>query len=312
MSSPTDPPEREAPLPRVPVVLLCAEDDDLDLISFVHTARQRGLEPEVVTGVDDDDGPLLEAIAINGAALFVALRSDNLDQGRTLALKRLFARHAKKKQKLLALRLEPARAQHVVQTIARRLRAFDLEPSTPKRSKPTTPRPSPSTASRQPSVEEEREARWDEKTVIADHLPRPPRDLIDERTKEADEQWDDETVVADHLPRPPEDSQDVAEAEETTEVLPDAPEEQTKAETLLRRGVSIPVVTVHEAPPSASTDDTHETRAPSRPQSRSTNTGLWFALLLLVLAAWKTGPMVLASCAPPPAETEGPSASDGR
>jgi hypothetical protein len=112
----------EEPLPHVPVILLCAEDDDLELISFVHEARQHGLEPEVVPGVESGDRPLLEAMAANEAALFVVLRSDNLTGERTLALKRAFGGAQKKGQHLLALRLDPERAATAARTIGRRLR----------------------------------------------------------------------------------------------------------------------------------------------------------------------------------------------
>jgi hypothetical protein len=277
VSGSSERPDAEAPLPRVPVVLLCAEDDDLDLVSFVHTARQRGLEPEVVTGVDENDRPLLEALAQNGAALFVALRSENLDQGRTLELKRLFARHAKNQQKLLALRLEPERAKHLVQTIARRLRSMAVAP-------PPGPRGSKSTAPRLKANAEAVDARWDDKTVIAEHLPRPPGDFVDENAEEAGERWDDETVVAEHLPRPPQElpedlmGDDDASTEEfaTAAVLPNIALQAATAE------------------------------APAQDDRRRNNIGLWFALALLVVALWKNGPTIVATCVP--SSTDNPKA----
>jgi hypothetical protein len=281
VSGSSERPDAEAPLPRVPVVLLCAEDDDLDLVSFVHTARQRGLEPEVVTGVDDHDRPLLEALAQNGAALFVALRSENLDQSRTLELKRLFARHAKNQQKLLALRLEPERAKHLVRTIARRLRSMALAP-------PPGPTRSKSAAPRMKADAEAVDARWDDKTVIAEHFPRPPDDLVDENAKEAGERWDDETVVADHLPRPP---------EELAEELPEDPMGDDDASTEEFATAAV----LPNIPPQAATAE-----APAQNAQRRTNIGLWFALALLVVAVWKNGPTIVATCIP--SSTDGPAA----
>jgi hypothetical protein len=129
----------QEPLPQVPVVLLCAEDDDLELISFVHEARQHGLEPEVVPGVETSDEPFLDAMSTNDAALFVVLRSDNLTAERILALKRAFSGTQKRGQHLLALRLEPERAATSVKTIARRLRQL-MGPKSPAKAKP---RPAP-------------------------------------------------------------------------------------------------------------------------------------------------------------------------
>jgi hypothetical protein len=102
------------------VVLLCAEDDDLELVRWVHAARQQGLAPEVVTGIERDDGPLLEALQLTTDALFVVLRSDNLGADRMRAIKACFALHHGPAQKLVALRLDGT-AEAAVERIAKQI-----------------------------------------------------------------------------------------------------------------------------------------------------------------------------------------------
>jgi hypothetical protein len=99
------------------VVLLCAEDDDLELVRWVHAARNQGLQPEVVTGVERDDAPLLEAIEQTEDALFVVLRSENLGADRMRAIKATFARHHRPTQRLVALRLDGT-AEAAIERIA--------------------------------------------------------------------------------------------------------------------------------------------------------------------------------------------------
>jgi len=103
------------------VVLLCAEDDDLELVSWVHIARKHGITPEVVTGVERDDEPLIEALAMTGSALFILLRSENLPLPRCKQLKAVFARHHHPGQDMLALRLQPEEAETAFEKIAVRL-----------------------------------------------------------------------------------------------------------------------------------------------------------------------------------------------
>lgn len=111
------------------VVLLCAEDDDLELVSWVHNARKHGITPEVVIGVERDDEPLIEALANAGPTLFVVLRSDNLDLRRMTELKSVFARHRKPGQELLALRLQPEEAEDAIVKIAAKI-GRDVRPRT--------------------------------------------------------------------------------------------------------------------------------------------------------------------------------------
>lgn len=108
-------------------VLLCAEEDDLELVRWVDVARSRGLSPEVVTGVERDDEPLVEALGDASRGLFVVLRSDNLEGERLREIKQLFARHRKPHQRLTALRLERS-ADAAIAQIAIELRG----PSRPR------------------------------------------------------------------------------------------------------------------------------------------------------------------------------------
>lgn len=89
-------------------VLLCAEDDDLALVRWVHNARQRGLAPEVVSGVEHSDAPLFEALSDGGCLLFVLLRSEHMSAERMRQLKTGFAAHRRPEQRLVALRIEVA------------------------------------------------------------------------------------------------------------------------------------------------------------------------------------------------------------
>ncbi|MBX7080667.1 MAG: hypothetical protein K1X88_15830, partial [Nannocystaceae bacterium] len=102
-------------------VLLCAEDDDLELVRWVDVARAQGLAPEVVTGIERDDEPLVDALSDGERGLFVVLRSDNLDAARLREIKTLFARHRHPHQRLTAIRLERA-PQAAIAQIAGELR----------------------------------------------------------------------------------------------------------------------------------------------------------------------------------------------
>ncbi len=103
------------------VVLLCAEDDDLELVSWVHSARKHGITPEVVIGVERDDEPLIEALSDSGSRLFVVLRSENLPLPRVHELKAVFARHRQRGQELLALKLQPEEAEDAIVKIAAKI-----------------------------------------------------------------------------------------------------------------------------------------------------------------------------------------------
>jgi hypothetical protein len=110
-------------------VLLCAEEDDLELVALVHLGRQRGLALEVRPGVEVGDGPLLCALDDTPRALLVLIRSDNLPAQRALALKSTFALARTDEQDLLAVRFDPARVEAALEVIARKLEQLGPDPA---------------------------------------------------------------------------------------------------------------------------------------------------------------------------------------
>ncbi len=72
-------------------MFLCAEDDDLALVGVVHLGRGAGLDIEVVTALEWDDGPFIDAIDACERGLFAIVRSKNLPADRALQLKSTFA-----------------------------------------------------------------------------------------------------------------------------------------------------------------------------------------------------------------------------
>ena len=112
-------------------VLLCAEDDDLDLVSLVHVGRQRGLALEVRPGVENDDGPLLSALDDTPRALLVLIRSENLSAERALAIKSTFTLARTDEQDLLAVMFDPERVEAALEMIATRLEQLGPDPSLP-------------------------------------------------------------------------------------------------------------------------------------------------------------------------------------
>ena len=102
-------------------VLLCAEDDDLDLVALVHLARLRGLDFEVRPGVEVDDAPLLGALDETPHALLVLVRSEHLTADRARQLENTFALARTDEQDLLAIRFERRRVGECLEEIAKRL-----------------------------------------------------------------------------------------------------------------------------------------------------------------------------------------------
>jgi hypothetical protein len=102
-------------------VLLCAEDDDLDLVALVHLARLRGLDFEVRPGVEIDDAPLLGALDDTPHALLVLVRSEHLTADRARELENTFALARTEEQDLLAIRFERRRVGECLEEIAKRL-----------------------------------------------------------------------------------------------------------------------------------------------------------------------------------------------
>lgn len=102
-------------------VILCAEEDDLDLVELVHLGYQRGISFEVVPGVESSDAPLLETLDRVHRGLFILLRSENLDAERVLQVKARFEEHRGYNQHLLALRFDQSRAKEILAVVERRI-----------------------------------------------------------------------------------------------------------------------------------------------------------------------------------------------
>lgn len=102
-------------------VLLCAEDDDLDLVALVHLGRLRGLDFEVRPGIEIDDAPLHGALDETPNALLVLVRSEHLSAERARSVKSTFGLARTDDQDLLAIRFEPKRVGECLETIARKL-----------------------------------------------------------------------------------------------------------------------------------------------------------------------------------------------
>jgi hypothetical protein len=116
-------------------VLLCAEDDDLDLVALVHLGRLRGLDFEVRPGVEIDDAPLLGALDETPQALLVLVRSQHLPAARVQELDRTFRRARSDEQDLVAIRFERRRVGECLEAISKRLEQLgcvgDAELTTP-------------------------------------------------------------------------------------------------------------------------------------------------------------------------------------
>jgi hypothetical protein len=106
-------------------VLLCAEGDELELVGLVHRARQRGLELEVVAGVDASEEPMLFAMQRTNPGLFVLVRTGNLTSDRARDLKVRFSDSRVSEQHLLALKFDPDRIDDMVEGIRRRILRAD-------------------------------------------------------------------------------------------------------------------------------------------------------------------------------------------
>lgn len=115
------------------LVLLCAEDDDLDLVTLVHAARGRGIEPEVVPGIEGCDDPLVQAIRQFKPALFVVFESPHLEQARALEALALFERGRSADQQMILTRLEPHAPEPVLEEICLQLERL-TSPSEDRRS----------------------------------------------------------------------------------------------------------------------------------------------------------------------------------
>ncbi len=76
----------------VPLLLMCAEDNEVSLVHLVDALNRSGRAPEVIAGVEHDATLLSSATdRTGGAALFVLCQSDELDRSQVLQLSGLFS-----------------------------------------------------------------------------------------------------------------------------------------------------------------------------------------------------------------------------
>lgn len=108
------------------IVLLCAEEDDLDLIGLAHIARQRGFDIQVVPGAGEVNEPVLFTLLRERRALFVVVESEHLPASRVTQLREMFddVRVEAQHFMVLALALPPERAIGLIQ---RRMVQLGLE-----------------------------------------------------------------------------------------------------------------------------------------------------------------------------------------
>lgn len=108
-----------------PLVFLCAEDDDLELVALVHCARAHGLESEVVPGVERCDDPLVQAFRMFKQSLFVVIESPHLGPARVEEARALFERGRTPTQHLMSTPLDLTAPEKVLERIRRRLERRD-------------------------------------------------------------------------------------------------------------------------------------------------------------------------------------------
>ena len=76
----------------VPLLLCCAEENEVALVRVVDELHKEGRAPEVVAGVDLDGNLLSAAVdRTDGPALFVLCQTDELDRTATRKLSGLFS-----------------------------------------------------------------------------------------------------------------------------------------------------------------------------------------------------------------------------
>ena len=93
----------------VPLLLLCAEDNEVALVHLVDALNRSGRAPEVVAGVEEDASLLSAATdRMRGAALFVLCQTPELDRSHILRLTGLFSARKGPYHQLLVIELDEA------------------------------------------------------------------------------------------------------------------------------------------------------------------------------------------------------------
>jgi len=110
--------------PKFQLVLLCADEDDLELVSLVHHARERGIELQVVPGVESYDDAMVQAFRRFKHALFILLASPHLPQSRTFEGMQMFELGRQPGQHIAVCQLRPDEPEVMLAAIEQQFRAI--------------------------------------------------------------------------------------------------------------------------------------------------------------------------------------------
>lgn len=112
----------------LPLVLCCAEENEVALVRAVDELHQEGWSPEVVSGVEVDAGVLSGVLdRTKGLALFVLCQSDELDANATRKLSGLFSARRGPDHRLLVVTLNPSRPLSILPGVREAMTALAQE-----------------------------------------------------------------------------------------------------------------------------------------------------------------------------------------
>jgi hypothetical protein len=110
--------QAEATRYHLPLVLCCAEDDEVALARVLDELHREGVAPEIVLGVELDPDVLTRAVdRTKGPALFVLCGSANLDRNQMRRLTGLFSARRAAEHKLTQVQLQPGRPLAILPAI---------------------------------------------------------------------------------------------------------------------------------------------------------------------------------------------------
>jgi hypothetical protein len=102
----------------IPLVLCCAEENEVALVRVLDELHKEGRAPEVVAGVDVDVDLLGRAVdRTDGPALFVLCQSDELDRAATRRLAGLFSARKAPEHRIITVQLTPQRPLSILPPI---------------------------------------------------------------------------------------------------------------------------------------------------------------------------------------------------